>query len=423
MKKRLVIMAVVLTVIFGGAIGFKLLKREMIRDYLANMGTPTVPLNAARVTPATWEERLPAIGSLRARQGIEIRSEASGVIDGVHVESGQQVKAGDLIVTMDDEVEQATLKSAKVRLAKARRDFKRDQSLYERELLSEGEFENSRSEVESAEAMAEETQGIIFRKSIRAPFDGTVGIHSLAEGHYLAPGDEVVTLQALNTLYLDMMLPEKELERLSVGQQVSFTVPSRGDTQFKGEVRFIDARIQSSSRNILVRAEVDNAEGYLLPGMFADATIHLGQVKEVLTVPREAVAYSLYGETIYVLEQKTEAADKKDQEGGEQQGEEQDSQPKWFATRRQVSTGEVRGEVVALEGVQAGDLVARDTQNRLLGGTPVSIENLESLSGTASSGTASPTSAEPAPAESTTTEPTAEAEAPAATRSETAESP
>jgi len=200
-------------------------------------------------------------------------------------------------------------------------------------------------------------------------------------------------------------------------------VPSRGDSQFNGEVRFIDARIQSSSRNILVRAEVDNAEGYLLPGMFADATIHLGQLKEVLTVPREAVAYSLYGETIYVLEQKSEAADKKDQEGGEQQNEEQDSQPKWFATRRQVSTGEVRGEVVALEGVQAGDLVARDTQNRLLGGTPVSIENLESLSGTASSGTVSPTSAEPAPTESATTEPPAEAEAPAATRSETAESP
>ena len=417
MKKRLVIMAVVLTLIFGGAIGFKLFKREMIRDYLGNMGTPTVPLNAARVTPAQWEERLPAIGSLRARQGIEIRSEASGVIDGVHVESGQQVKAGDLIVTMDDEVEQATLKSAKVRLAKARRDFKRDQSLYERELLSEGEFENSRSEVESAEAMAEETQGIIFRKSIRAPFDGTVGIHSLAEGHYLAPGDEVVTLQALNTLYLDMMLPEKELERLSVGQQVSFTVPSRGDTQFNGEVRFIDARIQSSSRNILVRAEVDNAEGHLLPGMFADATIHLGKIKDVLTVPREAVAYSLYGETIYVLEEKTETADSGEQEGEEQQ------QPKWFATRRQVNTGEIRGEVIALEGVQAGDLVARDTQNRLLGGTPVSIENLESLSGSASPGSPSPTSTEPAPTASAPAEPAAEAAAPTATDSETAESP
>lgn len=418
MKKRLVIMAVVLTLIFGGAIGFKLFKREMIRDYLANMGTPTVPLNAARVTPAQWEERLPAIGSLRARQGIEIRSEASGVIDGVHVKSGQQVKAGDLIVTMDDEVEQATLKSAKVRLAKARRDFKRDQSLYERELLSEGEFENSRSEVESAEAMAEETQGIIFRKSIRAPFDGTVGIHSLAEGHYLAPGDEVVTLQALNTLYLDMMLPEKELERLSVGQQVSFTVPSRGDIQFNGEVRFIDARIQSSSRNILVRAEVDNAEGHLLPGMFADATIHLGKIKDVLTVPREAVAYSLYGETIYVLEEKTQTPD-----SDEQEGEEQDKQPKWFATRRQVSTGEVRGEIVALEGVQAGDLVARDTQNRLLGGTPVSIENLESLSASASPGSTSPTSPEPAPTASAPAKPAAEAEAPTATDSETAESP
>ena len=361
MKKRFALMTVLLLLIFGGAIGFKLFKQAMIRDYLANMETPAVPLRAAVVAPAQWDVRLAAIGSLTARRGIDIRSEASGVISKVHVESGEQVKEGQLLLSLDDSVERATLKSAKVRMEKTRRNFKRDQALFERDLISDDEFENSRSEYESAEALAEETQGIIDRKTIRAPFAGTVGIHSLTEGHYLAQGDEALSLQALDTLYLDMLLPEKELERVRVGQRVVFTVPSRGEQTFHGEIRFVDARVEASTRNIQVRALVDNAERALLPGMFANAYIVVASDRPVLTVPMEAVAYSLYGETVYRL-RPPQAEDEP-----------------WTASRQRVTTGAVRDVLVAIQGIEAGEWVARDTQNRLLEGTPVKIVNRESL--------------------------------------------
>ena len=225
MSKRFILASVLLVLVFGGVIGFKLFKQSMIADYLANMGTPPVHLNAAVAKSETWPQHLAAIGSLRARRGIDIRSEADGVIRKLYVQPGQLVKAGALLVELDDTVDRATLKTADVRLQKANREFERDKAMFEKDLVSKDQFENSRSEFESAEAFVEETQGIIGKKVIRAPFASSIGIHNLAEGHYLSKGDNIVSLQDLDSLYLDMKLPEKELENLRLGQQVIFSVP------------------------------------------------------------------------------------------------------------------------------------------------------------------------------------------------------
>ncbi|MFV8816437.1 efflux RND transporter periplasmic adaptor subunit [Haliea sp. E17] len=367
MIKRIFLAAILLAAVFGGVIGFKLYKQAAVRAYLAEHGNPAVPLRATVSRADTWEQRLPAIGSLRARRGIEIRSEVNAVIRKLHVNSRDVVQAGDLLVELDDTIDRATLKSARVRLERAHSNFKRDSALFERSLLSEEQFEDSRAELQSAEALVEETQGIIDRKTIRAPFAGTVGIHSLNAGQYLEQGDEIVTLQALDSLYLDFSLPEKELERLRPGQRVVFRVPTHGDREFTGELRFIDVRVETTTRNVLVRALVDNADRALLPGMFASISVILDEASEVVTVPRQAVAFSLYGETVYLLEQEP---------AGEQ---------RWFARRRAVTSGELRDGRIAVQGIPAGSILALDTQNRLLEGTPVVIVNPEVLAGAARS--------------------------------------
>ncbi|MBK6508411.1 MAG: efflux RND transporter periplasmic adaptor subunit [Haliea sp.] len=253
-----------------------------------------------------------------------------------------------------------------MRLQKARRDFERDRALFERELVSEDQFESSRSEYESAQAFYDETQGIIDKKSIRAPFDSSIGIHNLAEGHYLSRGDNVVSLQDLDALYLDMKLPEKELENLRLGQQVMFTVPSHPGRTYTGMIRFIDVQVQATTRNVLVRAEVENGDHELLPGMFADATVVLNQSHEVVTLPRTAVAFTLYGETVYLLQEDTEA---------------KTGTKTWKAFRQPVKSGETRDGRLAVTGLEAGQMVALDTQHRLLEGSPVVIENLAALEG------------------------------------------
>lgn len=363
MLKRLIVAAVLLTVVFGGVIGFKLYKRAMIQDYLANMGLPAVPLNAAVAERAVWDHRLAAIGSLRAQSGVDIRSEVGGVIRRLHVESRDAISEGDLLVELDDAIEQAILKGARARLVKVERDFQRDQSLFERGLISEDQFDGSRSEFESAEALVEQTQATIAKKALRAPFSGTVGIHNLAAGHYLEPGDIVVSLQALDKLYLDLNLSEKELENLRPGQRVIFSVPSHGEREFEGVIRFVDVVVQTTTRNVLVRAEVDNSDGLLLPGMFASAVIVLDEARDVVTLPRAAVAFSLYGETVFVLEPASDPNASGD----------------WVARRQTVTSGEVRGTTIEVTGLQAGEIIARDTQHRLLEGTPVVIHNPEVL--------------------------------------------
>lgn len=363
MFKRFLIMTLALIVIFGGAIGFKLYKRSLIRDYVSKMGLPSTNLNAALVTKQTWQRILPAIGSLRAQSGIDLRTETAGIVDKIFVSSGQHVGKGDPIVQLDDTVDKATLKSALVRLNKTKVDFERDQSLFERNLISVDKFEKSRSDFQSAEALVEETQGIIERKSIKAPFAGQLGIHNLSLGQYLEQGEAVVALQGLDKLYLDINLPEKEIGRLRVGQTVDFTVPSYVDRHFSGVIEFIDVQVQVTTRNVLVRAEINNKEKLLLPGMFANATIILDERDEVLAVPREAVAFSLFGETVYQLNKQ------QDQEG----------KAGWFVHLQPVTTGELRDGLIEVIGLEEGQLVARDSQNRLLEGAPVTIENSKSI--------------------------------------------
>ncbi len=362
------VIILVLILVLGGAIGFKLYKQAEIREYLDNRETPAVHLNATLAVADSWDQRLSAIGSLRSQRGIDISSEVDGVIRRLHITPGEQVQAGDLLVEMDDTVDRATLKSAKVRLEKTRRDFERDRTLFERALISEDQFENSRSEFDSAEALVEETRGIIDKKSIEAPFAGRVGIHNLAEGHYLGKGDPLVKLEALQSLFLDFHLPEKHLESVAPGQQVRFSVPSFGEQVFQAEVKYVDVYIQATTRNILVRSVVDNAEQHLLPGMFANVTLIMDQSRPVVTVPREAVAFSLYGETVYLLEPTgiDGTGNKPDQTG-------------WKARRLSVKTGDVRNNQIVVEGVRAGQVIARDTQHRLLEGSPVIIENLDAL--------------------------------------------
>lgn len=368
MLKRFTLTFVLLALVFGGVIGFKLFKQSAMTEYLSNMGTPPVHLNATLAKAETWPQHLAAIGSLRARRGIDIRSEADGVIRKLHIVPGQWIAAGELMVELDDTVDRATLKSADVRLQKAGRDFERDRALFERELVSEDQFESSRSEFESAQAFFDETQGIIDKKSIRAPFASSIGIHNLAEGHYLSRGDNVVSLQDLDSLYLDMKLPEKELENLRLGQQVLFSVPSHPGRSFTGVIRFIDVQVQATTRNVLVRAEVDNPQHELLPGMFADVTVVLNQSFDVVTLPRTAVAFTLYGETVYLLVEATNA---------------ESGTTSWKAYRKPVKSGETRDGRLAVTGIEAGQMVALDTQHRLLEGSPVVIENLAALDGSA----------------------------------------
>ncbi|RRJ84646.1 efflux RND transporter periplasmic adaptor subunit [Aestuariirhabdus litorea] len=354
MLPRLAIMALCLTLVFGGIFGFELFKQKKTAEYLKSFTPPPASVSAEQATEERWTPTLGAVGSLLSLQGVEISSEQSGIVSRILFRSGQTVSKGELLLQLDDSVEQANLKSFRAQLNLAELVFERDKTLLARKAISQTRFDQSKAELDQAQAQVQQTQAIIQQKSIRAPFSGTLGIRNVELGQFLSSGTEIVTLQAAQKLYIDFNLPEQHVPLLRQGQPLEFQVEAYPDTVFIGQIQALDARIDSRTRNILVRAIVDNPDNRLTPGMFADISVQTGQPQAVVTLPETAISYSLYGDTVFKVSH--------------------NEQGKQVVQRQPVTTGRIRNNrVEILEGVKAGDQVVTSGQIKLNSGTEVMI--------------------------------------------------
>lgn len=214
--------------------------------------------------------------------------------------------------------------------------------------------------------MIARTQAIINHKHIRAPFDGKLGIRKVDPGEYVSPGMPLVSLQSLDPLHADFPLPEEDFKQIYVGQKVRVTVESYGSEIFRGKITAINSKVNEETRNILVQATLPNKDRRLYPGMFANIKVLLPERKHVVTVPQTAIAYSLYGDSVFVIRQ--EGKDKK-------------GRPTLKVQRQYVTVGEWRaGQVAILEGVEAGQQVVTSGQLKLQNGSRVLIDNSVDLS-------------------------------------------
>ncbi len=186
------------------------------------------------------------------------------------------MRAGQELVSLDDRVEVATLKSLQAQRRLADINFERDQRLIATKAISRTDFDKTDALLKDVSAQVEKTEAVIARKHLRAPFDGRIGIPQLDPGQYATEGQAIVTLQALDTLEVDFSLPEQELPRLAVGQRVRCRVQAYPEQSFDGHVSAIDAKVDGNTRNVLVRARVPNTASTLLPGMFVSVEVIVG---------------------------------------------------------------------------------------------------------------------------------------------------
>jgi membrane fusion protein, multidrug efflux system len=207
---------------------------------------------------------------------------------------------------------------------------------------------------------------VINQKRVVAAFSGRLGIRKVDVGQYISPGMPLVPLQALEQIFADFPLPEQDLARVKLGQDVEIRVDAYPDSVFKGKVDAIDARVNQDTRSIMVRGRLDNAEKQLLPGMFANVEVLAGAPVEVVTLPRTAVSYSLYGDSVYITRKPAAAP----------AGQAQPKEELHEIERRFVRPGEARGDRVAInEGVKPGELVVIVGQLKLQQGAKVRIDN------------------------------------------------
>lgn len=372
MTKRMIIMiGCVLVLIAALALG-KFLQIKKLIAAVPKPGAQTV--TAIEVQKQQWRPQLKAVGTLNPVRGADLSTEVAGLVRSVHFKSGQDVSAGMLLVQLNADADVAQLHALEAAAAQAAIVLKRDQAQLAVQAVSQAQVDADGNDLKAKRAQVAQQAAVVDKKAIRAPFSGRLGITALQPGQYVNTGDRLVTLQTLDPIYVDFNLPQQQLNGLAVGQVVNLSIDAYPSQTYSGKINAINPKVDPSTRNVQVEATIPNPKRDLLPGMFANVRIDVGDVQEWLTVPQTAVTYNPYGSTVFVIG-KAEAQPAKPGQaptapaggaGGEQLA----------AQQVFVETGPTRGDQVAItKGLQAGQRVVTSGQIKLKNGTPVVIDN------------------------------------------------
>lgn len=344
-------------VLFGGIFGFKFFMSHMINQAMDNMALPPATVTSATAEMQNWRETISAVGTLRAVNGVEITTEAQGVVSAIHFKSGQHVEKGELLVELFAEPEKAQLQVLQAELELARANHERFTELRKRGVTTEAEVDDTRSTLNRVLASLEVQRATVGKRQVRAPFTGELGIRLVDLGQNLNPGEAVVSLQQLSPIYVDFPLPERHFASVALKRPVTIVANAFPGKKFSGHISAISPRIDSASRNFLVQATLPNREGQLRPGMFADVEVEVAAERRVLVVPRTAIIFAPYGNAVFVLQ-------KSDEGDGH------------IAAKRFVKTGEERGDLVEiLKGLEVGEQVATSGLLKLRNEGAVIIDN------------------------------------------------
>jgi membrane fusion protein (multidrug efflux system) len=367
MLRRIIYLLLVLIIFggLGGAIAYYAFdfKPKMIAGFIMAAPKPVETISAEEARRDQWEPQVAAIGTLTAVNGVEMAPQVGGVVKELSFDSGDLVKKGQKLLQLDTDTEEADLKNFKVQLENAQTELDRRQKVFDKGFAAKADLDSARMLRDRLQADIERTQALIAQKSIYAPWDGRLGLRDVAVGKYVAAGQTLIWLQSVDPIYADFTVTESDFGRIKVGQKVNAKFSAYPEDNFSGEVTTTDARVSASSRMITVRAKIANADGRLVPGMYADVTVTVGEPQPVVTIPQTAVTYSLYGDSVFaVVKAKNPDSNAKE--------------PGLEIERRFVKLGMTRGgRVNVVDGVKPGDQVVIAGQNKIDQGSKVRIDN------------------------------------------------
>lgn len=403
-NKRMTIMLTALFLIFGGIIGFNAFKALMIKRFFATFQPPPVSVHAVVVKKTSYKPEITAVGTFQAMHGVDVSTQANGKIVNILFKSGQFVEEGAELLDIDDSVDQATLKQSQSLLALQELNYKRQTDLFKRGATPVSNVDEAKANLEQAIATVERHKAEIAHKHIRAPFSGKLGISKINLGEFLQSGDTIVTLQAMDPLWLNFYIPEHYLQRVHEGQEIHFSVDAVPNARFQGKITAINSKIDETSHNVLIQASVPNCpaaaaqnpeksnlvstrmlpggeraivcdsdknttnkiDNFLfIPGMFAKVLVIEAVKNDAIMIPTTAISFSLYGDAVYKI---VEQADPKDA-----------SKKQLIVERVYVKTGEQQNLLtVVKEGLQDGDKVVSFGELKLHNGARVVITPDES---------------------------------------------
>ena len=322
---------------------------------------PPESVTTAKAESQEWDRSINAVGSLRADQGVTVASEGQGTIKRIAFESGALVKAGDILVELDADVERAQLAATESRAELARINVARARDLWDRNAMAKSDFDNADAAYKQATADANSLKALLEKKTMRAPFSGRVGIRLVNLGQFLDRGNAIVTLQALDPIHVDFSLPQQRVADLKTGYVAHVTLDARPGVAFEGKVTAISPEIDPTTRTLRVEATLANAEEQLSPGMFVSVQVVSPEKTHVIAIPSTSVYYQPYGDTVFVVKEVKDPQTGKVVKRAEQ---------------RFVQLGEMRGDFVNIvSGVKAGEEVVTTGAFKLSNGTVLVVDN------------------------------------------------
>ena len=357
---RLTLMLLLLALVAGGLIGFQQFKAGILKQVVANIRSEVPTVATASATMRQWQSRQTAVGTARASNGSDLAAEIGGVVDQIDFESGQTVAAGTVLLRLRQNDDAAKLAQLQASADLANVTLQRDQKQLAAHGVAQATVDSDEANLKVTRAQVAAQQAVMAEKIVRAPFAGRLGVRQVDLGQFIAAGTAIVTLQQLDPMFVDFYLPQQALGQVAVGQAVDVTADAWPGRTFLGRISSLNAKVDTTSRMLQIRASVPNPDGTLLPGMFVGVSIATGEPRSLVTIPAAAVAYNPYGSLVYVLH------DEKDPEGNDQH----------VVKQQFVTTGEARGDQVSiLKGVGANDQVVTAGQLKLHNGSVVKIDN------------------------------------------------
>jgi membrane fusion protein (multidrug efflux system) len=361
MTKRMVIMLAAVFVVFGVTFGIIVGKGLLIKHFLSTMAQPPQTVTAGKANLSEWQPKITAVGSLRAVSGADLSLEVSGVVDVLAFNSGDDVDKGTPLLKLRSDDDEAKLESLQATADLYTITYDRDLKQIKLQAVSQATLDTDAANLKNAKAQVAQQQAILDKKTLRAPFAGHLGLRQVDLGQYLGAGTVIVTLQALDPIFLDFFVPQQAVDQVRLGQTIAAKVDAYQDQTFSGEISAINPKVDANSRNVQVRATLKNADRKLIPGMYATVDIPTGAPQNLITLPQTAITFSPYGDTVYIVDSKAAGADGK---------------PQLVARQSFVTTGSTRGDQVAvLKGVSEGDLIVTSGQLKLHNGSTVLIDN------------------------------------------------
>ena len=290
------------------------------------------------------------MGTATANEYVTITAQVTDTVQAVYFDDGEEVEAGKVLVQLNNREEYARIAELKANIDEAKRQYARIEDLRQSSAASEQLLDEQQARVKGLEAQLDIARAQLSDLQISAPFAGVLGVRSVSKGALVRPADVITTLDDISVIKVDFSIAENHLASLAVGQTISATTTAYPNESFSGTISHIDTRLDPISRAIKVRANIDNSDKRLRPGMLMTIVVEK-RVLNTLVLPEKTLVPVQDKQFVYVVEND-------------------------IAIQKEVAIGERRpGKVQILSGISEGDVVITEGTLRVRDQSPVNVLN------------------------------------------------